>query len=835
MNRSAATEPDAVRSLASRVMLACGHSRILQVGCGRGALVQALLALGCDAHGVDEKKPPAASNRFATGSILKLPFPKGSFDAVLATHVLEKLDEPALTRVVGELHRVSRQQVLVQVRTGRTPGSSFPEPRDRNWWETLFFAQGFRKALLATWLQDFESLENEPAEILIALEKIPAAALRRHPLTSLAGNRDLHWDVLRESGRRSEACQARYHLAAQFVRKNDRVLDAACGLGYGTAILRAGTLAASVTGVDAAKSAITYARACYDGSSAPVKFQQLTLPKLAGWADDSVDLVVSFETVEHLKDPKAFLAEIHRVLTPGGRFICSVPNLWVDETGKDPNPHHCHVFDFERIRQLVSSRFHVERIVAQTAGGGMVLTGEPRRMRAVHEQHLTLGAAAPDISAEWWLVVGMKDPWQKPLPSYEERLFPEGGANPPNYLSFGRDYQNPWLLRSMVTIGARASSDRLLKIIADETLKKSAPDSADRGAALCVLLYRQIEQSGSPSRETKPLIQQAKDYTQADTSTNPHVLRWKISLQFALGLLHIQSGALPEALRQLEKCAQADCREFSHLLATKCVRAAHLAALLHLSLGQPDESRRLWRMGLATAHRVFSGSLLQSLGNLDVPPDFALRELTQVLDFAQQCAVAINLEARAATQRPLYSRLITECLTDEVSLARQSLRQCQDWNRRLAEGNDWQAAQNKSLAAQLKEAVPRASAQKLWITQLKDANAWLEKQLATLKPRQAEVLQRHEQMRAWIEKLTEAKRWFEEQNTRLAGELKSTQTRLAQATRWFEGQGAAVRSERQNLERQLTELREANQSLIAARDALAEENRQLQAALAAKT
>jgi 2-polyprenyl-3-methyl-5-hydroxy-6-metoxy-1,4-benzoquinol methylase len=114
-------------------------------------------------------------------------------------------------------------------------------------------------------------------------------------------------------------------------------------------------------------------------------------------------VAVSLETLEHLPQPEAFLAQVKRVLRPGGRVMVSVPNEWTDETGRDPNPHHLHVYDWPRLRTQMGQFFDVEAAFAQVAGGGMKLQGGPRRMRKIdparHE---------PSEPAEWWLAVGVK-------------------------------------------------------------------------------------------------------------------------------------------------------------------------------------------------------------------------------------------------------------------------------------------------------------------------------------------------------------------------------------------------------------------------------------------
>ena len=115
----------------------------------------------------------------------------------------------------------------------------------------------------------------------------------------------------------------RYAFARRFAQ-GKRVLDAACGEGYGSALLA--SVAQSVVGVDIDADAIVHARDRY-GEGDRVRFvngscSALPLP------DASVDAVVSFETIEHLDaaDQPKMLAEFARVLVPDGVLIVSSPN-----------------------------------------------------------------------------------------------------------------------------------------------------------------------------------------------------------------------------------------------------------------------------------------------------------------------------------------------------------------------------------------------------------------------------------------------------------------------------------------------------------------------------
>jgi len=111
---------------------------------------------------------------------------------------------------------------------------------------------------------------------------------------------------------------ARYRFAAQLA-KGKRVLDAACGEGYGAAMLRdAG--AASVVGIDNVRSVVEHARARYGIEAVEGDVRELPFD------DASFDLVVSFETIEHVPDPERAIAEFRRVLVQDGRLAISTPN-----------------------------------------------------------------------------------------------------------------------------------------------------------------------------------------------------------------------------------------------------------------------------------------------------------------------------------------------------------------------------------------------------------------------------------------------------------------------------------------------------------------------------
>ena len=113
----------------------------------------------------------------------------------------------------------------------------------------------------------------------------------------------------------------RYHFALRWA-KGRRVLDVACGEGYGAALLA--RVAADVLGVDVSEEAIAHARRAY-AAMANLRFECAPCTRLP-LADGSVEVAVSFETIEHIAEQAQFLDELARVLAPGGVLVLSCPN-----------------------------------------------------------------------------------------------------------------------------------------------------------------------------------------------------------------------------------------------------------------------------------------------------------------------------------------------------------------------------------------------------------------------------------------------------------------------------------------------------------------------------
>ena len=149
----------------------------------------------------------------------------------------------------------------------------------------------------------------------------------------------------------------RYRWAAKSVA-GMRVLDVACGTGYGTAMLaRAG--ATRVNGFDCSPDTVAFAERSWPLPN--VRFGVANADRLPV-PDASYDIYVSFETIEHVEDDHALLTEAARVLSPGGLLLVSTPNRELLDPGtsiedKPANRFHTREYRGDEIADRLRGHF----------------------------------------------------------------------------------------------------------------------------------------------------------------------------------------------------------------------------------------------------------------------------------------------------------------------------------------------------------------------------------------------------------------------------------------------------------------------------------------------
>jgi SAM-dependent methyltransferase len=163
---------------------------------------------------------------------------------------------------------------------------------------------------------------------------------------------------------------ARYLFAAPHLRGR-RVLDVACGTGYGLSLLEADGRV--VVGLDADfGSAQTARRAAGDTAHPVVVGDGARLP----FRDGAFDAVTSFETLEHLDARDAFLDEVRRTLAPGGVCVLSTPNANYTEpvNGRPRNPFHMHEYTPDELHGALAARFASVTLRGQVLGRAFTIS-----------------------------------------------------------------------------------------------------------------------------------------------------------------------------------------------------------------------------------------------------------------------------------------------------------------------------------------------------------------------------------------------------------------------------------------------------------------------------
>lgn len=162
------------------------------------------------------------------------------------------------------------------------------------------------------------------------------------------------------------------YLAAKALVSGKAVLDIACGEGYGSAMLA--ETAAGVTGVEIDEAVIDHARQRYD--QANLSFAYGTCAAIP-MASDTVDVVVSFETIEHHDDHQAMMQEVKRVLRPDGVLVISSPDKaeYSDKPGFD-NPYHAKELYASEFQALLADYFQHQAAYGQRVLYGSALLGE---------------------------------------------------------------------------------------------------------------------------------------------------------------------------------------------------------------------------------------------------------------------------------------------------------------------------------------------------------------------------------------------------------------------------------------------------------------------------
>lgn len=164
----------------------------------------------------------------------------------------------------------------------------------------------------------------------------------------------------------------RYYFSSKFLDLSDKiVLDIACGEGFGSHILAKNSQ--FVYGIDISKESVEHATASYKSSN--LKFLEGSTSSIP-LNDSSVDIVVSYETIEHHNEHEKMLLEIKRILKPNGILIISSPDKGFYEKHFPgyKNVYHVKELYSKEFEKLIAKNFKFVDIFLQNNVFGSIIT-----------------------------------------------------------------------------------------------------------------------------------------------------------------------------------------------------------------------------------------------------------------------------------------------------------------------------------------------------------------------------------------------------------------------------------------------------------------------------
>lgn len=173
-----------------------------------------------------------------------------------------------------------------------------------------------------------------------------------------------------------------YEIAASLAKGHD-VLDLGCNVGYGTYAVS--KKAKSVVGIDVSEKVINEAKERYQSENLLFSsFDGIKLP----FGDESFDLVISLQVIEHIENCERYLLEVSRVLKRDGIFFATTPNamLRLDIGMKPWYKFHVREYRPDELQALISPYFTSTEILGLHATSSLYSV-EYDRVTSIRNSH----------------------------------------------------------------------------------------------------------------------------------------------------------------------------------------------------------------------------------------------------------------------------------------------------------------------------------------------------------------------------------------------------------------------------------------------------------------
>ncbi|AZV28307.1 hypothetical protein CT157_20575 [Pseudomonas syringae] len=259
-----------------------------------------------------------------------------------------------------------------------------------------------------------------------------------------------------------------------------------------------------------------------------------------------------------------------------------------------------------------------------------------------------------------WILSFFKSPLVHYSAPYEERNLPEFKGKT-HLIDFAEYYENPWNVHSLVEIPWRIKKPAQLFKLSKQVLSQSSDASADQGAALAILGWQYFESESAA--ELSSWSDAVDEYLKNESSDNPHVRRWCVSLNYLQARFCHRANAGQRALKYYKSVVDSEIFSITPTLGTKQVSAAYQAGMIHWSAGEHEQAVAMWKQGVRLAFECLSADMLEFVGNIDEPFLFSLNDSVEIIDGAVQCASALNI----VSKRFVASESFILSALDEVS------------------------------------------------------------------------------------------------------------------------------------------------------------------------
>ncbi|MFL9894694.1 glycosyltransferase [Paraburkholderia sp. RL17-381-BIF-C] len=602
-----------------------GHGKILYVGAHAALALDFLLAAGTDPHALslDADGGAQADHRFvsnrieaasATAPALDMT-QRESFDAAIV--VLppdgQAADAALWLKLIADAG-IANVALVAPVTQGGIDAPSAERTKKRA------FELGFRIHARLSFARLTYPLPPLGGYEVCAFERAANASMDQSPA--------LAEDALRHTDRASRTAVAEVTQIDSFVRVGDTVLVLDDMAGSGAYIVAQNSTARHVLGVLPDALRCGYALTQY-GVAGRVDFRPWSGEELRGLARHSFDVVICRDLRRFAPLDWPRLADIVR---PGGRLILGLRALESvgDASVETQSP-------VELLRSATGST-HTDWLPECA----FVSPPDAPSDFAWRKIALDERTAAGDGHL---IVVSMRDPVGADASAFVDTMYEHADSPAFNVLPDGRSMVNPWLFRSMVTMGTRMNNDAELGSLQARVLEQAPHDTADYGAALCGHAYRVLAARAS-AETVRTCVAEIQAYVDTNKG-DAQYLRWSISQSYVAAKLLQAVGDLEGAESWALKCAALDPVPFSPLLATKTVAALDLAASFAVIRRDYEAARRCLERAVQEVQRVLSGDWVNILGDLAKPLSFGLPEVSQLAELGARCAYLLNYLADA--------------------------------------------------------------------------------------------------------------------------------------------------------------------------------------------